>query len=114
MQKNEKFIFWQTHIDSQIASGLTQRSYCRQHQIPHKSFSRWKQKIFNKECLDKEVKMVSQFSEIKIKKESIDQSDKLPQNVSIRFEKFILELTELPEPNWIVGVERAFKEVNHV
>jgi hypothetical protein len=39
--------FWQAHVKSQNASGLTQREYCRQNNISYWSFNPWKHRIEN-------------------------------------------------------------------
>jgi hypothetical protein len=36
---------WQTHVESYMKSGVSQREYCRQHGISYWSFNTWKRKI---------------------------------------------------------------------
>ena len=36
---------WQQHVDAQLASGLTQAAYCREHALSAASFGWWKRKL---------------------------------------------------------------------
>lgn len=38
-------IRWQSHIAAQQTSGLTQATYCREHNLNDKCFSHWKRKL---------------------------------------------------------------------
>ena len=36
---------WQSHLDTQRSSGLSQATYCREHHLNEKYFSLWKRKL---------------------------------------------------------------------
>ena len=37
--------FWQAQVDAWRKSGLTQRAYCRRHELPETQFSHWKHRL---------------------------------------------------------------------
>ena len=37
--------FWQAQIDAWRESGMTQRVYCRRHELPETQFSHWKHRL---------------------------------------------------------------------
>jgi len=45
MSKRRDKAEWQRLIDEQVASGLTQKSYCEQASIPVATFGYWKRKL---------------------------------------------------------------------
>lgn len=45
MTSEQKQIFWQEHIDGCRQSHLSQRDYCKQHDLTFSSFSYWRTRI---------------------------------------------------------------------
>ena len=37
--------FWQAHVEAWRESGLTQRAYCREHELPEVQLSHWKHRL---------------------------------------------------------------------
>lgn len=37
--------FWQAHVEAWRESGLTQRAYCRRHELPEGHLSHWKHRL---------------------------------------------------------------------
>ena len=37
--------FWEAHVEAWQDSGLTQRAYCREHQLPETQLSHWKHRL---------------------------------------------------------------------
>ena len=48
--------FWQHHLNAWQASGLTQRAYARQHNLPAARFTYWKGKFYPGTSIDKASK----------------------------------------------------------
>lgn len=43
--KSERAAFWRRHLDSQSASGLSIRAYCREHGLTESSFYQWRKRL---------------------------------------------------------------------
>ena len=48
MTQEEKRGYWQNHIEAQNESGLTQKTYCAQHQLKKGTFGYWKTQLVSK------------------------------------------------------------------
>jgi hypothetical protein len=47
MTSSEKPAYWQQHFNDWKQSGLSQREYCRQHQLAVSSFGYWRKRLKN-------------------------------------------------------------------
>ncbi|HEY9119560.1 MAG TPA: hypothetical protein VIN33_07360 [Marinobacter sp.] len=45
MTQDEKFEYWQRHIDAWRRSGQLQRAFCEEHQLRYSTFSYWRTKL---------------------------------------------------------------------
>ena len=73
-QLEQKRAYWKQHIDSWQETGLTQREYCRRHNLKHHQLVYWKKRFFKAE---------TEVSFVPLKLEGLlDLSDR-PQHASL-------------------------------
>jgi hypothetical protein len=49
-QLEQKRVYWKQHIDSWQQTGLTQREYCRRHNLKHHQLVYWKKRFLKTEA----------------------------------------------------------------
>lgn len=64
--------YWQTHLDKQRQSGLTQKAYCAQAGINYSGFSYWRSRL-NKAVQGKSTEPTPLFKEVEMMQPKADQ-----------------------------------------
>ena len=94
MEQVQNNVFWDQHIQRQRASGLSQKKYCKQHQLKINPF-RYRNKIADLEA----EKLTSSGSKLFIPIKQI--------SLSIKFKDVQLSFSSPPSPQWLASVIKA-------
>jgi hypothetical protein len=65
--------FWQAHVEAWRESGLTQRAYCRRHELPEGHLSHWKHRL---EKAQRRRSAETQLVPIRMMEESAPRTDR--------------------------------------
>ena len=71
--------FWQAHVDAWRESGLTQRAYCREHELPEEQLSHWKHRLRKAQ---RRARTRSRLVPIRVLQESTPRTANLDEHTS--------------------------------
>ncbi len=91
-QCNEKRSFWQTHVRAWGKSGLSQREYCRSHQLSSHNLAYWKKKFAD------EVSQPSKFVAVPVVRQAVNHLDSNKSGVTILVGDFTIKLANSFNP----------------
>ena len=71
--------FWQAHVEAWRESGLTQRAYCRAHELPEEQLSHWKHRL---QKAQRRARTQSRLVPIRVLQESTPRTANIDEHTS--------------------------------
>jgi hypothetical protein len=97
--------FWHAHVEAWRESGLTQRAYCRAHELPEVQLSHWKQRLQKaRRCRESKTQLVP----VHVIEASAARSDR-PRAEKPRGEDRRSDLTLVLDNGWRLEIGEGFK-----